>query len=168
MNTNQTFSEATSQFPAPEHLIELSLYLEGELAQDEHAAFQERLEQETALQQYMIALQDTLKHFRALSPIQAPDDFVQKVKRKVRRSSKKRQQPTQQFRLPWEIFAVIFALLAFLFFVLFSYQLQNERKSLIQKQTYAVSQKHKGKQNKPKGERTTKKQQEKVPKAKDN
>lgn len=68
----------------------LSRYLEGDLADDEAQAIEEQLQEDEGYQRDLDILRRTLDLMGQMPAVEAPDDFVQKIRQRVRRFRHKR------------------------------------------------------------------------------
>ncbi|MCB9640180.1 MAG: hypothetical protein H6727_14895 [Myxococcales bacterium] len=96
----------------------LSRYLEEDLDADERAAVEVLLEERPEVRAELESLRQTLSLMQRMPTIEAPPDFVQKVKRKVRRQKRIRVDQQHQFRMPYEILGVIVVILMFVLYML--------------------------------------------------
>lgn len=98
----------------------LSQYLERELDDESASELGALLAQDTDTREELDFLREMVDNLGQLKEIEAPPQFVQQVRRRVRRQRKLEQAKEEfQFRPPYEVIAVlIVAAIAVLFFLL--------------------------------------------------
>jgi hypothetical protein len=96
----------------------LSRYLEEDLDQDERVAVEALLKEQPEIRAELEGLRQTLSLMQRLPPLEAPPDFVQQVKRKVRRQKRIRIDQQPQFRTPYEILGIILVILMLVLYLL--------------------------------------------------
>lgn len=96
----------------------LSRYLEEDLDHDERAVVETLLQERPDIRAELESLRQTLSLMQRLPSLEAPSDFVQKVKRKVRRQKRTRVDQQPQFRMPYEILGIIVVILMLVLYLL--------------------------------------------------
>lgn len=97
----------------------ISAYLDGELTQDESSEFEEHLKTEPEVQEHFDQMKRMLGALGSLPDIEAPPDFYDQVRRKMRRSKLTEEDNwLSSVVLPFQVLSIIIILAAAAIFLM--------------------------------------------------